>query len=430
MGLIQTLVVTAAHSGVYRVLLGFVAIYPVLTSLICTLTSVVFYARNERAPRIAGSSRQDDPMVSVLVAAYCEEDVVERSVQSLLAIDYPNKEIVIVDDGSSDNTARILLPYVRSGQIRLVRKTQNEGKAMALNDAIPLLRGEIVLLVDADIRVKPDILHHMVPHFRSGRVAAVTGNPQVSNTQSLLSKVQVAEFTSIVSVLRRGQRVWGRILTVSGAVTAFRKSAMVDVGLFNAKMATEDIPLSWELQRRFYDIRYEPRAVVEMQVPETLRGLWTQRRRWALGLAQVLRRHASMFKDIRTRRLWPVYIEACLSILWAYCATSMVGFWTLSYVARTSPLGASPFPNFWGMTIATLALVLLTTGILLERRYNRNVTRYMLWTAMYPMFYWILMTVITVLATLKGFIRHRGMTVRWQTSRRAKADIVPIEDVG
>ena len=149
-------------------------------------------------------------------------------------------------------------------------KHVNEGKAMALNDAIPMTRGEIVCIVDADIQPRPDTLRHLVGHFRHGRVAAVAGNPQVTNTGSLLAKVQATEFASIVSVLRRAQRVWGRILTVSGAICAFRKSAMVDVGLFDPEMATEDIALTWKLQRRFYDVRYEPRAVVAMQVPETL----------------------------------------------------------------------------------------------------------------------------------------------------------------
>ena len=98
----------------------------------------------------------------------------------------------------------------------------------------------------------------------------MTGNPRVANTPTLLAKMQAMEFTSIVSLLRRAQRIWGRILTMSGVVGAFRKCAMVDVGLFSPEMATEDIDLTWKLQRRFYDVRYEPRAVVGMQVPETL----------------------------------------------------------------------------------------------------------------------------------------------------------------
>ena len=89
---------------------------------------------------------------------------------------------------------------------------------------------------------------------------------------------------------RRAQRIWGRVMTVSGAVVAFRRSAILDVGLFTPSMATEDIDMTWRLQMRFWDVRYEPRAVVWMEVPPNLREFWKQRRRWVRGLAQVLRR--------------------------------------------------------------------------------------------------------------------------------------------
>ena len=158
-------------------------------------------------------------------------------------------------------------------RVRLIAKAVNEGKAMAMNDAIPCLRGEIVLIMDADAVPDPQILRWMVPHFASARVAGVTGNPRVANRETFLSQLQVVEFTSIVSVLRRAQRIWGRILTMSGVVGAFRKSAMLDVGLFSPEMATEDIDMTWNLQRALYDVRYEPRALVWMKVPSTLGGL-------------------------------------------------------------------------------------------------------------------------------------------------------------
>ena len=300
-----------------------------------------------------------------------------------------------------------------------MEKRFNEGKAMALNDAIPVLRGDIVTIVDADIQPQPDTLRHLAGHFRHGRVAAVAGNPQVVNTASLLAKVQATEFASIVSVLRRAQRVWGRILTVSGAICAFRKGAIVDVGLFDPDMATEDIALTWKLQRRFYDVRYESRAVVAMQVPETLRGLYVQRKRWATGLAQVLHRNASMFGDWRTRRLWPVFIEAIVSVMWAYTAVTMIGFWALSYAIGLAPLGANPLPNFWGMVIATVALVQLGVGLWLDRHYNPSVGRFYLWAAMYPLFYWMLMLVITVTATPAALLGRRRRTTHWKTERVA-----------
>src|SRR3954452_11123410 len=319
----------AAHTPVYHLALAFVGAYPIVTAVSWIVMSLIFFRRNERHP--APAPEENLPFVSIVVPAYCEATVIEGTLEALLALDYPDYEIVVVDDASPDRTAELVRAHVvDGGRVRLIAKRVNEGKAMALNDAIPVTRGEIVVVVDADIRPRPDVLRHMIPHFRHGRVAAVAGNPQVTNTRSLLAKVQATEFASIVSVLRRAQRVWGRILTVSGAICAFRKSAMVDVGLFDPDKVTEDIALTWKLQRRFYDVRYEPRAVVAMQVPETFPALWKQRRRWAKGLAQVLRSNADLFGDWRTRRLWPVFIEAICSVLWAYLAVGMIGFWALS----------------------------------------------------------------------------------------------------
>jgi biofilm PGA synthesis N-glycosyltransferase PgaC len=416
-----------ADTPPYAVALGFVASYPIVTGVMWTLTSLIFWGRNERVPLEPDSG--DQPFVSVVVAAYCEEDVIDGTLEALLSLDYPNYEVIVVDDGSPDHTAELVRArMVADDRLRLIEKRVNEGKAMALNDAIPVTRGEIVAIVDADIRPRPDVLRYMVPHFRHGRVAAVAGNPQVTNTRSLLAKLQATEFASIVSVLRRAQRVWGRILTVSGAICAFRKSAMVDVGLFDPDKVTEDIALTWKLQRRFYDVRYEPRAVVAMQVPETFAGLWKQRKRWAKGLAQVLRGNAGMFTDWRTRRLWPVFIEAVASVLWAYLAVGMIGFWALSYAAGLKPLGANPVPNFWGMVIATVALAQLGVGIWLDRHYNRGVGRFYLWAAMYPLFYWMVMLVVTITATPAGLLGRQERTSHWRTARvRAEDDTVTLE---
>jgi poly-beta-1,6-N-acetyl-D-glucosamine synthase len=126
-----------------------------------------------------------------------------------------------------------------------------------------------------------------------------------------------------------------------------------------------------------------------------------------------------MFRDWRTRRLWPVFIEAMLSVAWAYLAVGMILFWAVSYAVGLAPLGANPLPNFWGMVIATVALVQLAVGVWLDRRYNRSVGRFYLWAAMYPLFYWMLMLVITVTATPAALLRRRVKTSHWKTERVA-----------
>ena len=173
--------------------------------------------------------------------------------------------------------------------MRVIRKNVNEGKALAIDDVLPLVTGQYVLVLDGDSAPHPDALRWMVPHMvRNPDVGAVSGHPIVRNRQTLFGKIQTVEFASIISLLKRAQVVWGQVMTVSGVMTLWRRSALESVGLFVHDAATEDIATSWRLQRGNYQIRYEPRAMIDMQVPPTPRSLWRQRHRWAKGLAQVL----------------------------------------------------------------------------------------------------------------------------------------------
>jgi len=410
----------------YALLLLFFGLYPVVSSLTWIATAVQFYWRRER-----GDHEQfytltgEPPLVSVLIPAYSEEAVIRRTLEGVCAMRYPRFEVVVVDDASTDGTVQAIEEFRSSRApdahppIRLIQKRHNEGKAMALNDAIPCLAGELVLILDADAYPDPDLLRYLVPHFRSARVGAVTGNPKVANRETFLAKLQMIEFTSIVSLLRRAQRVWGRILTMSGVVGLFRKSALLDVQLYAPEMATEDIDISWKLQRARYDVRYESNAIVWMQVPPTLGRLWKQRMRWARGLSQILRRHRGVWGDLGDRRLWPVVIEATLSVMWAYCAVLLTVFWIVSSAVGHLPRGISPIPLWWGMLIATLCIAQLATGVLLERKYDPEVVRYFPVAVFYPIIYWMLMALITALATPTGlFTKTRpGEVTRWRTER-------------
>jgi len=409
------------HTALYRAMLLYFGFYPIFSAVVWVTTSVIYFFRKERIEEEKEAALyalpEPAPMVSVLIPTYCEEKAIEATLDAAVRIDYPRYEIVVVDDGSTDGTVARVMPYVERGEVRLVRKTANEGKAMALNDALPCLNGEIVLALDADAVVEPGILRALVPHFSSARVAAVTGNPRVSNRRSLLSKIQLIEFTSIVGLLRRAQRVWGRIQTVSGVVVAFRKNALLDVGLFDPSMATEDIDMSWRLQKRFWDIRYEPKALVWMQVPETLRLLWRQRRRWAVGLGQVLRRHGGILFHYRNLRFWPIVYEAILSILWSACFVILTTLWIASYSIGIEPIGAHPIPNFWGMIIATTCITQLTVGVVLDRYYDRSIRPYAAVSVLYPAIYWALMSTITFFYTPMGFFRRRPKFTLWKTER-------------
>jgi biofilm PGA synthesis N-glycosyltransferase PgaC len=411
------------NSPVLMVVLTFLGLYPVVSAGLWVVTAVLYRVRRETpedyedVPEADGSHPEDLPFISIIIPAYCEEKVIGRAIRGCLRMDYPNKEIIVVDDGSTDATAAEVVPYMDSGQVCLLRKRENEGKAMATNDAIAIANGELVLVMDADAYPDRDLLRYMVRHFRWPRVAAVTGNPRVANRVSVLSKIQALEFSSTVSLMRRAQRVWGRIMTISGIVGLFRKDALIDAGLYSPDMATEDIDMTWKLQKRWYDVRYEPRAIVWMQVPARLRSLYAQRSRWARGLAQVLRRHADVFTDWRWRRMYPVFLEATLSIIWAALYAVLSLAYVVTYYIDPPPVGANPLPLLWGVLLATVSLLQLGAGVLMDRRYDPGMLRLYILAPLYPLIYWLFLTVTTFVNTPRGLLGRKDTVSLWNIER-------------
>jgi biofilm PGA synthesis N-glycosyltransferase PgaC len=417
-----SLLVRFEASTFYLGLLIYFAWYPLATSVMWIFTSILFFRQKESGETDFYDSFDEtdsQPMVSFVIPAYNEEKNIAATLAGVLQVNYSRFEVVVIDDCSTDGTLIEIEPFLLDPRIRLVCKLVNEGKAMALNDAIPLTRGELLFVMDADAIPIPDVLKYFVPHFRYPRCGAVTGNPRVANRESYLSKLQSIEFASIISLMRRAQRIWGRIMTMSGVVGIFRRTALFDVGLYSPEMATEDIDLTWRLQMRHWDVRYESRAVMWMRVPQSLKGLWYQRRRWSLGLSQVLARHGRELLAWKHRRFWPVIIEANLSVIWAYTYVFLTVIWLISYGVGYPPRGASPIPNFWGMMIATMCLVQLLTGVILDRIYDGALKKYFIVAVFYPLIYWILMAVITVTTAPLGLNvnRQKRKNTLWKPIR-------------
>jgi biofilm PGA synthesis N-glycosyltransferase PgaC len=421
---VESVLDAVTGSWVFLAALFFVAAYPLFTSTTWIITALMYRRMREvtASEEFFRLADEDLPSISLLVPAYEEAVVLDDTLKALHELDYPDFEVVVVDDASSDETSVIARRHVDVDErFRLLRKELNEGKAMAMNDAMPFLRGDIMVVVDADAQLQPAALRPIAAHFaKLPRVGAVTGNPRVTNRVSLLAELQTLEFTSIVSILRRAQVVWGRLVTVSGVISAFRKNTIHDVGDFDPAMATEDIELSWRVQRNFYDIRYEPRALIDMHVPTTTRSLWKQRRRWATGLTQVLRHYTPVLMHWRNRRQWPIIVETWASVLWAHVFVATLLVWVLCLATGADPVGASPFPNAWGMLIATMAVLQLGTGVLLDRRYDPRVTSAFLIAPLYPIGYWFLMALVTVRSTIPTLLTpHRSSVSQWRTEREA-----------
>lgn len=396
----------------YHTLVIFVAFYPIVTSLMWAVFSLTYKIRWENHHHEKFPSHK--PKVTIVIPAYNEGKMIRHALTAVNRLDYPDYEVIIINDGSSDNTIDHIQPFLENTKFRLLNKITNQGKALALNDVISVANGEIIVVLDADAEPNPDFLHHMTWHFQHARVGAVTGHPRVKNTNTFLTRIQVIEFTSIIGLLRRSQRIWGRIVTVSGIAAAFRKEALYDVNAFHPEMYTEDIDITWRLEKRHWDIRYEPRAVVWMHVPDTLRDFFKQRLRWAKGLLQVLRAHSDVMKNRHLRRMWPMYIESCLSTFW----NTAYGF-VLIIELIIAPYDTSFFSIniFWMMVMATTSLLQLFIGGALERKHDKDIFRFFGYAIFYPLFYWTFMFIVTWTA-LPILWQKMNYLAQWSTKRR------------
>ncbi|EPA2181083.1 poly-beta-1,6-N-acetyl-D-glucosamine synthase, partial [Acinetobacter baumannii] len=271
--------------------LKFVFYYPLFMSYLWMIGAIIFYWKERKAPPYDQPAPLESyPKVAVLIPCFNEGDNAEETITHALKLDYPHFEVIAINDGSSDNTGEVLDRLAEQHEkLRVVHLAQNQGKAMGLQAGSLMTDAEFLIGIDGDALLDPHAAKWMVRHFlQNPTVAAVTGNPRIRTRSTLLGRIQVGEFSSIVGMIKRAQRTFGRLFTVSGVITAFRKSAVHQVDYWSPNMLTEDIDITWKLQRAGWDIRFEPNALVWILMPETLNGLWKQRLRWAMGGAQVL----------------------------------------------------------------------------------------------------------------------------------------------
>ena len=399
--------------------------YPLFMSYLWMMGAAVFYLRFERDDPPFNEPRKlaNPPPVSVLIPCFNEGPHVEETVRYALALDYPDFEVIAVDDGSRDDTGAILDALVpKNPRLRVVHLARNQGKALALQAGALLARHEILICIDGDALLDPYSAHWLVRHFvENSDIAAVTGNPRIRNRSTLLGRVQVGEFSSIVGMIKRAQRTFGALFTVSGVITAFRKSAVHQVGYWSPDMLTEDIDITWMLQRSGWDVRFEPRALVWILMPETLRGLWKQRLRWATGGAQVLRKNVGVILSPTQNHLWPLLLEALLSFVWAYLMLAVVVWWLLGLVlpAHTLPVTHSPLiPNWGSALLGGTCMLQFAFSKWLDSHYDRGLGRNYFWMIWYPLVFWLITTATTIVGYPKAYRLGTGQRARWTSPDR------------
>lgn len=405
-------------------ILAYVFFYPVLMSFVWMIGGLAFYLRFERQPhRIVNQPppRNDYPLVAVLVPCYNEEAHVEETIEALMELAYPNFEVVAINDGSRDRTGELLNALAaRFPKLRVVHQLENQGKAVGLNTAALLTQAEILVGIDGDARLDPYSLHWLARHFDTHEVAAVTGNPRVRNRSTLLGRIQVGEFSSIVGLIKRAQRSVGLIFTVSGVITAFRRSALHEVGYWSPEKLTEDVDITWKLQLAGWEVRFEPRALCWILMPETLGGLWKQRLRWSTGGTQVLFDYLPQLCSFRNMRLWPLGIEYAASIVWACLFMLLAIYRVADLVVFRIDLQSTPMLmlGWTGLLIGTTCLVQIMLSLVLDRPYDRGLLKNYFWMIWYPVIYWIITAATAVAALPRTLFRDSQKRARWTSPDR------------
>ncbi|WP_411687381.1 poly-beta-1,6-N-acetyl-D-glucosamine synthase [Acinetobacter indicus] len=399
---------------------GFAFLYPLLMAWLWIAGGIWFYFKREY--RQDHFPEPSDEGCSIIIPCFNEEEQVRRTIKFAMQSQYPEFEVIAVNDGSQDRTAAILDELATQyPKLRVVHLAENQGKAYALRAGAMVSRYEFLVCIDGDVLLHPHAVFWMMHQLTSfPRVGAVTGNPRIINRSSVLGKIQVGEFSSIIGLIKRAQRTYDRIFTVSGAIAGFRKTALDRIGYWRDDMITEDIDVSWRLQFDHWDLQYVPKALCYIYMPETFKGLWKQRLRWAQGGIEVLIAYVPKLFKWRLRRMWPIVIESIISVLWAYV---IMGIFVLYFYGLFFPLPGewaiqSILPQWYGVILGLTCLLQFLLSLMIDHQYDKNRTlRTYFWVIWYPLFFWLITALTTVVSVPKTLLKKQKRA-RWVSPDR------------
>ncbi len=219
----------------FRYIQELIFVYPFAMSWIWMVGGLMFYMIRERKRPGPDTLPEltDAPMVTILIPCHNEEAQLEETIAALQQTNYPGDwEAIAINDGSTDTTAELLnMLAAKYPFLRVVHLAQNKGKALALKTGALMAQCKFVVCIDGDALLEPNAVAWLVHRLQMRpQVGGVTGNPRIRNRRTLLGKLQVGEFSTIIGLIKRTQMNYGKIFTMAGVIGAFRKTALHDVG--------------------------------------------------------------------------------------------------------------------------------------------------------------------------------------------------------
>ncbi|MEK7561023.1 MAG: glycosyltransferase [Patescibacteria group bacterium] len=268
----------------------------IIQLLIAPWYSAVEYFRSRKR------SADYNPSVSVLIPAWNEEVGIEATLTSVLDTNYPGLEIVVINDGSTDRTHDVVTHFIetyrskkqRPGATIKYKSVPNGGKARALNIALSMAQGDIIMTIDSDSVMDRNAIKNMVKHFSDPRVTSVAGNVIIGNRARPIGLIQQFEYL-YGFYFKRADSMLNALYIVGGAAAAYRREIVIHVGGFDESIITEDIELSTRLQDNGYHIRYAADAIVYTECPSDFEGLCRQRLRWKFGRLLTFYKYRHLF---------------------------------------------------------------------------------------------------------------------------------------
>jgi len=370
------------------------------------------------------------PFVSIIVPVYNEGKVIRNSISSLLKLDYFHYEIIIVNDGSTDDTKQIAESMVGYqdglyGKVLVSLINQpNLGKARALNAGIFYSKSDFVLCMDGDSQLSPESIKVAVRHFKDPKIGAVAGNVKVQNRKRFFTDLQALEYIEGLNMARSAQSYFRLVNIIPGPIGIFRRSAIEQAGFYSSDTYAEDADLTLKLLSKGWKIYYEPKSISYTEAPVTLQQLLKQRYRWTRGILQSIRKHKKIMLSPATHFaqafiLWVMSFEA---LIWPTMNIAANAF----FIFAALFFGFSHLIFFWWAGLAILDLVTALYCVAVEKEEFR-----LIWYAIiYRMFFILIIDICKTMSTIEEFL---GIKMTWGKLERttpSKSGKIAVNTIG
>lgn len=405
-----------------KILFLFVFLYPIIMSLFWIIGTITYYRNYQRYQH--AEKPKDQRMFTVVMPVHNEEDILSETIMKNLSLDYENVEFYIIDDCSTDRTYEIAKEWERkNNKIKVFKTKTNKGKANALNEAMKYVTTEYFLCLDGDAYLEKNALNYFNYLLESygddiKRIAAITGQPKlIDGDVSFIHQLQRVEYRSIISMIKKSQGLFDHIFSVSGVCTLYKKDVVESLGGFNPRNQTEDIEITWRIQRNGYLVKYEPMIMVYMYTPNTFKQLLRQRIRWAIGGLQTVNQnvHSRTDKPLGIE-MKSFALEFFISTIWAF--SFFISTFLLIYILIFGNLGINDYLEALSPVIilALYSFVLMYVGYKYEIGEKEDFKIFLKSSFMIAVVYWTINPISLVAALFKYYILgKRGGT--WNQSR-------------